>query len=135
MVAADTLHLSLDAEAESIGIARAAVEDFARGLGFAEPAIGDLKTIVSEACTNVVRHAYPDNGGAFEVEALRGEGELAVVIRDFGQGMQPRVERQSTSLRIGLGLISALSKSFEIAGGEKGGTEVRVRVALPQSVR
>jgi anti-sigma regulatory factor (Ser/Thr protein kinase) len=131
MASSDALHLSLDAEAKSIGMARSAIEEFARRLGFEEPQLGDLKTIVSEACTNVVRHAYPDGGGSFEVEASAAGNDLAVVVRDFGQGMQAKVERPGESLRIGLGLISILSRSFEIAGGEKGGTEVRVLLSLP----
>jgi anti-sigma regulatory factor (Ser/Thr protein kinase) len=135
MATSEILHLSLDAVAENIGIARSAIDGFARRLGFEEPTLGDLKTIVSEACTNVVRHAYPGDPGAFEVEAFSADNELVIVVRDFGQGMQAKVERQSASLRIGLGLISTLSKSFEIAAGEQAGTEVRVRLPLPQSFR
>jgi anti-sigma regulatory factor (Ser/Thr protein kinase) len=96
-----------------------------------EPALGDLKTIVTEACTNVVRHAYPDGVGRFEVEAFPEQGQLAVLVRDFGAGMQPTVHRDHTSMRIGLGLISQMSSHFEIGTGSQGGTVVRMRLPLP----
>jgi hypothetical protein len=38
----------------------------------------------------VVRHAYPDGVvGEFELEAVPRDGEVKVVVRDFGQGIQP----------------------------------------------
>lgn len=126
----DALHLSLEARPESIGKARAAVGELAHELGMEEPALGDVKTIVSEACTNVVRHAYAEGGGTFEVEAFPEGGELAIVVRDFGQGMRARIEPEPSSLRLGLGLISTLSSHFDISGGGEGGTEVLMRLPL-----
>lgn len=132
MGTASRLHLSLAAEAENVALARARVGDFAAELGYREPLLGDLKTIVSEACTNVVRHAYPDHSrGRFELEAVPDAKELALTVRDFGQGMRARIPVDDSSLRLGLGLISMLSESFEICGGDGGGTEILVRLPLP----
>jgi serine/threonine-protein kinase RsbW len=94
-----------------------------------EPRLGDLKTIVSEACSNVVRHAYPDQIGTFEVEAFPTRGELTVVIRDFGRGLRTRADPEQSSLRLGLALISTLSNRCEISGGH-GGTEIRMQLPL-----
>jgi serine/threonine-protein kinase RsbW len=127
---ADRLILIYEARVESVAAARGAVAELGEALGMEEPALGDLKTIITEACTNVVRHAYPDGVGRFEVEAFPEEGELAVLVRDFGTGMQPTVHREHTSMRIGLGLISQLSSHFEIGTGSEGGTVVRMRVPL-----
>lgn len=127
----EELRLSLVAEPASIGFARRAVSELAAGLGMEEPALGDLKTIVSEACSNVVRHAYSGEEGNLDVEAFPEQSNLIVVVRDFGQGMRPRVEARHGSLRLGLGLISSLSGHFEISGGDGGGTEVRMQVPLP----
>jgi anti-sigma regulatory factor (Ser/Thr protein kinase) len=124
------LRFSLAAEPESIGLARRAVGDLARGLGLEEPALGDLKTIVSEACSNVVRHAYPEEEGSFDLETAVGAGLLTIVVRDFGRGIQPRAEVEPSSLRLGLGLISSLTSHFEISGNHGGGTEVRMQVPL-----
>jgi serine/threonine-protein kinase RsbW len=127
----ESLRLRLDAMPESVGVARAAVSVLAHDLGMEEPGLGDVKTVVSEACTNVVRHAYPDRPGRFEVEASRAAGNsLSIVIRDFGIGMQPRIRGAGSSLGLGLGLISMLASRFEIAGGS-GGTELRAELPLP----
>jgi anti-sigma regulatory factor (Ser/Thr protein kinase) len=101
----------------------------------AEPGIGDLKTVVTEACMNVVVHAYPgEEPGPLQVEAVPDDGGLTVSVRDFGGGIRPNPaadngdERQS--LKIGLTLIAALSGSFAISGGIGHGTEVTMRLAL-----
>jgi anti-sigma regulatory factor (Ser/Thr protein kinase) len=125
-----TLHLSLAAEPQNVAIARHAVTELAETLGMEEPQLGDLRTVVTEASSNVVRHAYPSEPGSFELEADPVEGELAVVIRDFGQGMQARIGEEESCLRLGLGLISMLSRRYEIRGHGRGGTEVRVAVPL-----
>jgi anti-sigma regulatory factor (Ser/Thr protein kinase) len=129
--AGNGLHLSLDAEPENIGVVRAAVGDLASSHGMEEPTLGDLKTVLSEACSNVVRHAYPGVPGTFEVEAVPHSNALAVVVRDFGTGMRAHVGSDESSMRLGLGLISMLSSQFEIAGHAGGGTEIRMRLPLP----
>jgi serine/threonine-protein kinase RsbW len=130
MATNDELHLSLDAEPDSIGYARAAVANLGQTLGMAEPRLGDLKTVVSEACTNVVRHAYPDGGGHFELDARPEEAAMTVVVRDYGVGLRPRIRPEGSTLRLGLGLISALAGHYEIFGHPDGGTEVRFTIPL-----
>jgi hypothetical protein len=96
-----------------------------------EPGIADLKTVVTEACMNVVVHAYPaEEPGLLEVEATQELDGLTVVVRDFGMGIRPRPDIDRPSLRIGLTLIAALSKSFEIKGGVARGTEIRMHLPL-----
>lgn len=124
------MRLSLPAEPDSVGTARNAVTELGEALGMTEPQLGDLKTVVTEASSNVVRHAYPSEPGIFEVEARPVGDQLALVIRDFGQGMRARIPEPEGSLRMGLGLISMLSSHYEIVGHEKGGTEVRVHLSL-----
>lgn len=126
----ESLRLSLDAMPESVGTARAAVGALAHDLGMEEPGLGDVKTVVSEACTNVVRHAYPHGPGRFEVEASRAGNSLSIIVRDFGIGMQPRIRAAGSSSGLGLGLISTLASRFEIAGGS-GGMEIRAELPLP----
>ena len=99
-----------------------------------EPGIADLKTVVTEACMNVVVHAYPaGEPGLLEVEALPEPEGLTVVVRDFGMGIRPRPDVERPSLRIGLTLIAALSSSFEIKGGIARGTEIRMHLPLTVS--
>jgi len=96
-----------------------------------EPGVADLKTVVTEACMNVVVHAYPaDEAGLMEVDAVQEPNGLTVSVRDFGMGIRPRPDVERPSLRIGLTLIAALSKSFEIKGGVDRGTEIRMHLPL-----
>jgi serine/threonine-protein kinase RsbW len=125
------LQMSLPARAENVAVVRHALAGLADRIGMDEPGIADLKTVVTEACMNVVVHAYPaDQAGLLEVEATEELDGLTVVVRDYGMGIRPRPDVDRPSLRIGLTLIAALSKSFEIKGGVDRGTEIRMHLPL-----
>ena len=125
------LHMSLPARAENVAVVRHALAGLADRIGMDEPGVADLKTVVTEACMNVVVHAYPTGEpGLLEVEAEPELDGLTVVVRDFGMGIRPRPDVDRPSLRIGLTLIAALSKSFEIKGGVDRGTEIRMHLPL-----
>jgi serine/threonine-protein kinase RsbW len=122
------LIFSLPATAENVAIVRHAVGGLAETLGMDPIAVSDLKTIVTEACTNVALHAYGDEGGPLEVEVLPDETGVDVVVRDHGSGIRPRPDLDESRLRLGLPLIAALSSSFSISGGTGHGTEVVMRM-------
>jgi anti-sigma regulatory factor (Ser/Thr protein kinase) len=125
------MRMSLQARAENVAVVRHALGGLAEQLGMDEATAADLKTVVTEACMNVVVHAYPEGSpGPLEVEALPENGGLTIVVRDFGSGIQPRPDPERPSLRIGLALIAALSASFEIRGGVDRGTEIRMHLPL-----
>jgi serine/threonine-protein kinase RsbW len=125
------LEMRLPAKAENVAVVRHAIAGMAEQLGMDEAGLADLKTVVTEACMNVVVHAYPDDGrGPLEVEAdPDGEG-LTVTVRDSGAGISPQADSERSSLKLGLSLIAALSSSFSIAGGLDRGTEVTMRIPL-----
>jgi serine/threonine-protein kinase RsbW len=123
--------MSLPARAENVAVVRHALAGLADRLGMDEAGIADLKTVVTEACMNVVVHAYPDSeSGLLALEATPELDGLTIVVRDFGRGIQPRPDADRPSLRIGLTLIAALSTSFEIKGGVERGTEIRMFLPL-----
>jgi serine/threonine-protein kinase RsbW len=125
------LMMSLPARAENVAVVRHALAGLAERIGMDEPGIADLKTVVTEACMNVVVHAYPaEEPGPLEIEARQELEGLTVVVRDFGMGIRPRPDIERPSLRIGLTLIAALSKSFQIKGGVDRGTEIRMHLPL-----
>jgi anti-sigma regulatory factor (Ser/Thr protein kinase) len=125
------LQMSLPAKAENVAVVRHALAGLADRIGMDEPGIADLKTVVTEACMNVVVHAYgEDQPGLLEVNAVPEPGGLSVVVRDFGTGIRPRPDVDHPSLRLGLTLIAALSSSFEIRGGVGRGTEICMRLPL-----
>jgi serine/threonine-protein kinase RsbW len=125
------LQLTVPAKAENVAVVRHALAGLAERLGMDEAGVADLKTVVTEACMNVVVHAYPEHGpGPLEVEAVPDGDGLTVAVRDYGQGIRPRPDAERPSLRIGLTLIAALSSSFEIKGGVNRGTEIRMQLPL-----
>ncbi|HVT00229.1 MAG TPA: ATP-binding protein [Solirubrobacterales bacterium] len=123
--------MSLPARAENVAVVRHSIAGLAEQIGMDEAAIADLKTVVTEACMNVVVHAYPEGEvGPLEVDAVPDQAGLTIGVRDFGRGISPRPGVDRPSLRIGLALIAALSSSFEIRGGVERGTEIRMHLLL-----
>jgi serine/threonine-protein kinase RsbW len=84
------VRLSFPARSEYLLLARLAVAGVARGLPFGQEEIVDLKLAVTEACGNVVRHAYADGDGAGEVEIdlVPGPDRLEIVVEDQGSGIE-----------------------------------------------
>ena len=70
------------------GFARTAVAAFAAQLDPTLDELGDIKTAVSEAVTNAIVHAYPDELGKIGLRASIFDGNvLELVIRDWGCGI------------------------------------------------
>ena len=124
------LEMSLPARAENVAVVRHALAGLAEEIGMDPPGIADLKTVVTEACMNVVVHAYEGEAGPLNVEAAPDSDGLTVVVRDSGVGIRPRPEAEPSSLRLGLSLIAALSSSFSFSGGLDRGTEVEMHLPL-----
>lgn len=125
--------LRLPAQADSLAIVRQAVTGVAEIVGLTDDRIEDLKVAVTEACTNVVLHAYdgrPD-GAMMEVRAESSNGSLVVTVNDTGSGIVPRAEKTSPGLGLGLQMIAALADDVRIAANEAGGTQVRMAFLLP----
>jgi serine/threonine-protein kinase RsbW len=109
--------LRLPARPENVAVVRQALTGLGDAYDLDPELLGDIKTAVTEACNNVVLHAYPDGDGLVEIEA-DSDGEYTdVVVRDFGEGIQPRGFTEERSLGLGLPLIATLSSRFEIRGG------------------
>ena len=71
------------------GFARTAVAAFAAQLDPTLEEIGDIKTAVSEAVTNAIVHAYPNELGKVSVRAGIFDGNvLEIVVRDWGCGIE-----------------------------------------------
>jgi serine/threonine-protein kinase RsbW len=124
------LQMVLPAKSENVAVIRHALAGLAEGIGMDEPGLADLKTVVTEACMNVVVHAYQGRPGPLSVEACPDADGLTVVVSDQGSGIRPQADAERESLRLGLSLIAALSSSFSISGGLDRGTEVTMRVPL-----
>jgi serine/threonine-protein kinase RsbW len=126
------LHLILPARAQNVIVVRQAVAGLGEALGLATQRVDDLKTVITEACNNVVLHAYDEGEeGALEVSATATETEIELEVRDRGRGFQPATGVQDDrSLGLGLPLIASLSDHFEVSGGAGEGTRMRMRFDL-----
>jgi anti-sigma regulatory factor (Ser/Thr protein kinase) len=103
--------LTLPARPENIAVVRHVIGAFAEAVGLAGPTIDDMRLAVTEACTNVVRHAY-ENDGHIEI-VIRPEGDaVTVIVSDDGRGIGPSPDVAGPGL--GLPLIAALADRFEI---------------------
>jgi anti-sigma regulatory factor (Ser/Thr protein kinase) len=126
--------LTMPARAEGVGVIRQALSGIADALDFDPAILSDMKMAVTEACTNVVVHAYDEDAGVLEVEMTADEAGLTIVVRDHGTGIQPRPARRDTpALGLGLPLIAALSDAFELKGSAGQGTEVRMTFAYARA--
>jgi serine/threonine-protein kinase RsbW len=122
---------ALPATPASVPELRHAVVALARELGAEDEACDAVGVAVSEACTNVVMHAYePDDpSGRIVLAARPDDDRLRVVVRDSGCGMRPRAD--SPGLGLGLPLIAQLSQRMEVTSGPGGrGTELRLWFSL-----
>jgi serine/threonine-protein kinase RsbW len=122
------VRLTLPARPEGVAVVRQALAGMADALGFDAAVLADMKMAVSEACTNVVVHAYDDTDGVLEIDMTADDHGLTIRVRDHGSGIQPQVNRsrEVPALGLGLPLIAALSDSFELQGSSGQGTEVRM---------
>jgi serine/threonine-protein kinase RsbW len=130
------LRIRLPAKPDNVAVVRQALTGMGDAYELDPDFLSDIRTAVTEACNNVVIHAYPgDDPGLLEVEADPGDGRsVDVLVRDYGGGLQPNtVPPKERSLGLGLPLIAALARRFEIRSNEQTGLEVHMVFAGPDA--
>ena len=127
------LRLRVPAVASEVATVRHAVVEAATAHGISGRPREDIALAVSEACANVVMHAYRHQAapGPLDVDAYRDDGEFFVVVCDEGIGMAPRTD--SPGLGLGLGLIAGLAKRLEIASQHPAGASVTMVFGAPDA--
>ena len=113
------------ATAASVPLARHDLTAYAARAGVDEDQMDRIELAVSEAVTNVVRHAYRRTPGAVQVTATEMNGELWVLVADEGCGHQ--APATDPGLGWGLALIAQACDHFVLAEGSNGGTLARMR--------
>jgi anti-sigma regulatory factor (Ser/Thr protein kinase) len=116
--------LTMPARPEGVGVVRQALAGMADALDFEASVLADMKMAVTEACTNVVVHAYPGGEGPMGLRASIDDRRLHLVVIDRGRGIVPRPD--SPGLGLGLPLIATLAESLELGTGRDEETEVRM---------
>src|ERR1700689_5272763 len=79
------VQLAIASRAENVALVREVLAGLADAVDFGQT-LDDVKAAVSEACNNVVVHAYHGEDGPLEVDITLRPGELEVVVRDRGVG-------------------------------------------------
>jgi anti-sigma regulatory factor (Ser/Thr protein kinase) len=117
------MELALPARAENIALIRHAFGALGEALAVDEELLSDVRLAVTEACSNVVVHAYAEEDpGPLEVLATVDDDALTVVVRDEGPGIAPHPD--SPGLGLGLPLIASLAESVQLGRDEQERTEV-----------
>jgi serine/threonine-protein kinase RsbW len=123
------MELSLPARAENIALVRHALGALGETCDIDEQLLSDIRLAITEACSNVVVHAYAGRPpGPLEVSATLLDDELAVVVRDEGPGIGPHPG--SPGLGLGLPLIASLAESVQLGRDERERTEVCMTFSL-----
>lgn len=130
-VAAPDLELLLPASPESVSVARQVVTGVSDCVGLDEDRRAEVALAVTEACTNVVMHAYPDGDGRYDMRVWLQQRRLVVSVRDQGRGIAPRLPDQKQGLGLGLALMLATCDEVSFVRGGEVSTEVRMTFRLP----
>jgi serine/threonine-protein kinase RsbW len=124
------VRLVLPALPANVALVRQALAGLTEELGVDAARASDMKIALTEACTNVVVHAYGEEPGPLEVTMAVEHGRLVLSVRDRGGGLHPLPGRdEGAPLGFGLALIASLSDELGLVGGRHG-TEVRIAFAL-----
>lgn len=84
----DQIVIQFTSRSANEGFARAAAACYAARLDPTLDELADVKTAVSEAVTNAIVHAYPDDLGPVTLRLRLLEGnELEIVVKDKGVGI------------------------------------------------
>ena len=130
------LELSLPAIPQSVHDARTAVGELVSRLTEKDSVVADVRLCVSEAVTNVVRHAYRPSatrsGDRVDVGVDCSDDELRIVVRDAGHGIAEGEARQDPG-GFGLEIIDKLTTRHTVVTGSGAGTEIAMVFALEAS--
>jgi len=129
---ATTLQATADVrEDDCVRPFRDVAETVARDLGFSDKQVSAVKLCVSEAVTNVVRHAYPETEHGDVVMSVREVGdELEIVVTDHGHGTGPGREHSENS-GFGLAVVSRMASRCTFTATSEG-TAVEMFFLLPR---
>jgi serine/threonine-protein kinase RsbW len=139
------VRLRLSNRPENVSLVRAVLAGVAEAIDLDGERLDDVRTAVTEACNNVVLHAYEGAEGPLEVDVHVAEEQVSVVVRDAGSGIdgaegwpddviavRPGGPAKG-SLKLGLPMMRALAAGLELHQPAGGGTEVRLKFTAPGS--
>jgi len=135
MAEGSTVRLRLESRPQTLTIVRGMLGGVAELLSIDPELLDDLKTSVSEACNNVVLHAYGGEPGPMEVGLFVTDDRFSVRVSDEGVGMPAPPPAGDVSQGIGLSVIRALTEDVQFSSAPGGGTEVRMDFSVRRDGR
>jgi anti-sigma regulatory factor (Ser/Thr protein kinase) len=112
------LDVVLPAAPRSLSEVRAAMRRWLNAADAPPEVTADLLVATSEACSNVVEHAYGPGGGTVTVHAGLEGGEVIVIVRDNGQWRSARGEGRGR----GTTLMRQCCDDVDVSAGVAGTT-------------
>jgi len=131
--------LEFPSKSSNEAFARSAVACFAAQMDPTLEELGDIRTAVSEAVTNCIVHAYPNEFGVITLRCrILKDNVLDIVVKDKGIGIadieQAKKPMFTTggSDRSGMGftIMESFMTSFELTSAPGKGTTVHMRRRL-----
>ena len=136
--------LEFPSRSSNEGVARSAVACFAAQLDPTLNELEDIKTSVSEAVTNAIVHAYPDDLGKVLLKVRICPGNvLEITVRDHGRGI-PDVEKARQPMfttggaeRSGMGftIMESFMDQLSVRSAAGKGTTVVMKKRLASRVK
>ena len=131
--------LEFPSKSANEGFARSAVACFAAQLDPTMEELGDIRTAVSEAVTNAIVHAYPNELGIITVRCrILKDNTLDIVVKDKGIGIRDLEQAKRPMFttggadRSGMGftIMESFMTSFDVVSEPDKGTTVHMRRRL-----
>ena len=135
--------LEFPSKSSNEAFARAAVACFASQMDPTLDELGDIKTAVSEAVTNCIVHAYPNEMGIITLRCrILKDHILDIVVKDKGIGIKDLEKARQPmfttggSERSGMGLtiMETFMSEFRIESAPGKGTTVHMRTKLARKL-
>lgn len=131
--------LEIPSKSANEAFARSAVACFAAQMDPTIEELGDIRTAVSEAVTNAIVHAYPDEYGIITIRCrILKDNVIDIVVKDKGVGisdisraMQPMFTTGGID-RSGMGftIMESFMTDFHVVSEPGKGTSVHMRRRL-----
>jgi serine/threonine-protein kinase RsbW len=138
------MNLDIPCSAEFVGVVRLAISGVATRMNFNIEEIEDIKISVSEACTNVIQHAYattdsPNNNRIY-IQSSIYEDYLEITVKDTGEGFdmetigtheQKEKSHEKFGLGLGLTFIKSLMDDTSFSSQKGKGTTIKMIKKVP----
>jgi len=125
------LHIVVPARAEYLSLIRLVVAGIAARSGFSADSIADIKVALSEASSNVIRHAYatdtPYAERVIEINCYDDNGSLLLEVTDHGHGM-PIPPPPSEGL--GFGIMGSLMDKVDVETADDGTSVLMSKLSM-----